>query len=148
MPTTMTGFVVTDFEWQRHSFIYSECYCDRGHMEQMIAELMNGLKADRISCNKFSANQSGLYLHCAAYVILHSFQADMLVGTELECSTITTMTEKLLLSALSCAFWHLPVLLSATSNGFYQKNHAAPGKCGPIGHLLRRQSVVAMNNAG
>lgn len=101
----MTGFVVTDFEGQRHSFIYSECYCDRGHMEQMIAELMNGLKADRMSCNKFSANQSGLYLHCAAYVILHSFQADMLVGTELECSTITTMREKLLLSAVSCAFW-------------------------------------------
>lgn len=36
-------------------------------MEQMIAELKNGLKADRMSCNKFSANQFGLYLHCAAY---------------------------------------------------------------------------------
>ena len=34
-------------------------------------------------------------------MILHSFQADMLVETELECSTITTMREKLLLSALS-----------------------------------------------
>lgn len=40
-------------------------------------------------------------LHCAAYVILHSFQADMLVGTELECSTITTMREKLLLNAVN-----------------------------------------------
>ena len=37
-------------------------------MEQMIAELKNGLKADRMSCNKFSANQFGLYLHCAAYL--------------------------------------------------------------------------------
>ena len=74
-------------------------------MEQMIAELKNGLKADRMSCNKFSANQFRLYMHCTAYVILHSFQADMLVGTELECSTITTMREKLLLSALSCVFW-------------------------------------------
>jgi len=43
---------------------------------------------------------------------------------------------------------HLPVLLSATSNGFYQKNHVVLGKCGPIVQLLRRQSVVAMNNAG
>ena len=59
------------------------------------------LKADRMSCNKFTANQFRLYLHCAAYVILHSFQADMLAGTELECSTITTMREKLLLSAVS-----------------------------------------------
>ena len=98
---TNVRYVVTDFKGQRSSFIYSECYCDRGRMEQMIAELKNGLKADRMSCNKFSANQFRLYLHCAAYVILHSFQADMLVGTELERSTITTMREKLLLSAVS-----------------------------------------------
>lgn len=98
---TNVRYVVTDFKGQRSSFIYSECYCDRGRMEQMIAELKNGLKADRMSCKKFSADQFRLYLHCAAYVILHSFQADMLVGTELECSTITTMREKLLLSAVS-----------------------------------------------
>ena len=94
---TNVRYVVTNFKGQRSSFIYSECYCDRGRMEQMIAELKNGLKADRISCSKFSANQFRLYLHCAAYVILRSFQADMLVGTELECITITTMREKLLL---------------------------------------------------
>ncbi len=98
---TNVRYVVTDFKGQKSSFIYSECYCDRGRMEQMIAELKNGLKADRMSCNKFSANQLRLYLHCAAYVILHSFQADMLAGTGLECSTITTMREKLLLSTVS-----------------------------------------------
>lgn len=76
---TNVRYVVTDFKGRRPSFIYSECYCGRGRMEQMIAELKNGLKADRMSCNKFSANQFRLYLHCAAYVILHSFQADMLV---------------------------------------------------------------------
>ena len=53
---TNVRYVVTDFKGQRSSFIYSECYCDRGRMEQMIAELKNGLKADRMSCNKFSAN--------------------------------------------------------------------------------------------
>lgn len=100
---TNVRYVVTNFKGQRSSFMYSECYCDRGRMEQMIAELKNGLKADRMSCNKFSANQFRLYLHCAAYVILHSFQSDMLMGTELECSTVTTMREKLLLNALSCA---------------------------------------------
>lgn len=97
---TNVRYVVTDFKGQRSNFIYSECYCDRGRMEQIIAELKNGLKADRISCNKFSANQFRLYLHYAAYVILHSFQADMPVGTKLECSTITTMREKLLLNAV------------------------------------------------
>lgn len=39
--------------------------CDRGRMDQMIAELKNGLKADRMSCNKFTANQFRLYLHYA-----------------------------------------------------------------------------------
>ena len=145
---TNVRYVVTDFKGQRSSFIYSECYCDRGRMEQMIAELKNGLKADRMSCNKFSANQLRLYLHCAAYVILHSFQADMLVGTELECSTITTMREKLLPSAVSCAFWTSSGAAFGHIELLYQKNHAVPGKCGPIGQLLRRQSMVAMNNAG
>lgn len=88
---TNVRYVVTDFKGQRSSFIYSECDCERGRMKQMIAELKNGLKADRMSCNKFSANQFRLYLHCAAYVILYSFQSDMLVETELKCSTITTM---------------------------------------------------------
>lgn len=88
---TNVRYVVTDFKGQRSSFIYSECDCERGRMEQMIAELKNGLKADRMSCDKSSANQFGHYLHCASYVILYSFQADMLVETELKCSTITTM---------------------------------------------------------
>ena len=70
-------------------------------MGQMIAELKNGLKADTMSCDKFSANQFRLYLHCVVYVILHSFQADMLAGTGLDCSTITTIREKLLLNAVS-----------------------------------------------
>lgn len=68
---TNVRYVVTDFRGQRSIFIYSDCYCNRGRMEQMISELKNGLKAD------------------------------MLAGTELECSTITTMREKLLLSAVS-----------------------------------------------
>lgn len=98
---TNVRYVVTDFKGQRSSFIYSDCYCDRGRMELMISELKNGLKADRMSCNKFSANQFRLYLHCAAYVLMHSLQTDMLTGTELESCTIATMRDKLLLNAVS-----------------------------------------------
>ena len=70
-------------------------------MELMISELKNGLKADRMSCNKFSANQFRLYLHCAAYVILHAFKTDMLANTEFESCTITTLRERLILSAVA-----------------------------------------------
>ena len=69
-------------------------------MELMIAGLKNGLKADRMSCDRFSANQFRLFLHCAAYVILHSFRTDMLTKTELESCTISTIRNKLLLSAV------------------------------------------------
>ena len=93
-------FIVTNFNGPRKD-IHETGYCARGAMELMIKELKTYLHADRMSCNSFSANQFRLYLHCAAYIILHSFQADMLVGTELESSTITTMREKLLLSAVS-----------------------------------------------
>jgi len=98
---TNVRFIVTDFKNQRSSFLYSECYCDRGRMELMIGELKNGLKADRMSCNKFTANQFRLFLHGAAYVILHSFQENLLAGSELAACTITTLREKLLLNAVS-----------------------------------------------
>jgi len=98
---TNVRYIVTDFKGARSCYLYSCCYCDRGRMELMIGELKNGLKADRMSCNKFSANQFRLYLHCAAYVILHSFREGLLAGTEFENSTINTMREKLLLNAVS-----------------------------------------------
>ena len=44
--------------------------------------------------------------------------------------------------------FHSFMYKAGTSNGFYQKNHVVLGKYGPIGLLLRRHSVVAMNNAG
>ena len=44
--------------------------------------------------------------------------------------------------------FHSFMYKAGTSNGFYQKNHVVLGKYGPIGLLLRRHRVVAMNNAG
>ena len=98
---TNVRYVVTNFKDQRPRFLYEDCYCDRGRMELMIGELKNGLKADRMSCNKFSANQFRLFLHCAAYVVLHSFRQKMLAGTALASCTITTLREKIILSAVA-----------------------------------------------
>lgn len=94
-------YIVTDFKCGRSEFLYEDVYCDRGRMELMIAELKNGMMADRMSCNKFAANQFRLFLHCAAYVIMHAFRADMLAGTELATATLSTIREKIILCAVS-----------------------------------------------
>jgi len=94
-------FVVTDFMHGRSAAIYEDLYCNRGVMEQWIGELKNGLKADRMSCNKFSSNQFRLFMHCAAYVLIHSFREYTLSGTEFAQCTISTFRERFILCAVS-----------------------------------------------
>jgi len=61
-----TRFVVTNLSY-RAKRLY-EFYTERGGTcEVRIDELKNGLKADRLSCHKFIANQFRLFLHMAAY---------------------------------------------------------------------------------
>ncbi len=50
-------------------------------------------------CNKFSANQLRLFLHSMAYVLIHTFQSDMLQGTEYATATFKTIREKILKTA-------------------------------------------------
>ncbi len=57
------------------------------------------IKSDRASCNKFSANQFRLFLHSMAYVLIHTFQSEMLQGTEYATATIKTIREKILKTA-------------------------------------------------
>ena len=42
----------------------------RGRSENWIKDPKNALFADRLSCHLFAANQFGLFLHTAAYVLL------------------------------------------------------------------------------
>ncbi|MGV8125572.1 MAG: transposase [Candidatus Xenobiia bacterium LiM19] len=58
-------FVVTNIAYASPGEIY-HFYCQRGDMENRIAELKNHLKADRTSCTSFLANQFRLFLHSCA----------------------------------------------------------------------------------
>lgn len=93
-------FIVTNILHGTSREKYSVMYCDRGNCELWIRELKEGLMADRMSCNRFSANQFRLFLHCAAYVIMHSFRGDMTGGTLLEGCTVRTFRERIILSAV------------------------------------------------
>ena len=93
-------FTVTDFEHKNSRFLYEELYCGRGQMELYIKELKTYLDADRTSCHKFKANQFRLFLHAAAYVLLHGIKSEIFPGTNLKNASILTLREKVLLTAV------------------------------------------------
>ena len=74
-------FVVTNLETNRKQWIYETIYCGRGQMENYIKDHKLFLHSDRTSCHRFEANQFRLFLHSAAYVLMHTFRTKGLQGT-------------------------------------------------------------------
>lgn len=65
-PGPNSRFVVTNLSMEAQQLY--EFYTERGGTcEVRIDEFKNGLKADRLSCHRFVANQFRLFLHMAAY---------------------------------------------------------------------------------
>jgi len=81
-------FVVTNMEGTPQQLY--DFYALRGDSENRIKELKNDLKADRLSCHRFVANQFRLLLHAAAYVLLTALKK-YLKGTVLEKAQIGTI---------------------------------------------------------
>jgi hypothetical protein len=87
-------FVVTsrgDLEPEAHY----RFYCQRGDPENRIKELKCDLRADRLSCHRFWANQFRLLLHAAAYVLMQAMRT-ALSGTEYARAQVTTLRVRLL----------------------------------------------------
>ena len=70
-------------------------YCQRGEPENRIKELKLDLKADRLSCHRFWANQFRLLLHAAAYLLMQTMRS-RLAGTELADAQAVTLQLRLL----------------------------------------------------
>jgi len=96
---TNIRYIVTDVTGFRTRDLYEKGYCARGAMELRIKDHKLYLKSDRASCNKFSANQFRLFLHSMAYVLIHTFQNEMLQGTEYATATFKTIREKIIKTA-------------------------------------------------
>ena len=88
-------FVATSIRNRSAKFIY-KLYCDRGRMEGFIKEHKNYLKSDRTSCTKFEANQFRVFLHSAAYVIIHTLREKALRRTELANASFETIRLRIL----------------------------------------------------
>jgi hypothetical protein len=87
-------FVVTNLSINPQR-IYDEIYVLRGDIENRIKELKLELKADRLSCHSFFANQFRLYLHVFSYCLFLLMRRH-LEGTELEAAQVGTLRVKLL----------------------------------------------------
>jgi hypothetical protein len=87
-------FVVTNLH-RNPQFVYDDIYVLRGDVENRIKELKLDLKADRLSCHRFLANQFRLLLHTAAYCLFWLLRRH-LHGTELATAQANTLRLKLL----------------------------------------------------
>ncbi len=89
-------FISTDMVYAKTKALYEMIYCGRGSMELRIKDHKTYTKSDRTSCHSFKANQFRLFLHSAAYVLLHALRTQLLKGTELANATLDTLRLKLL----------------------------------------------------
>jgi hypothetical protein len=96
---TNIRYIVTDMWDYRATHLYETGYCARGNAELMIKNHKTYMKSDRTSCHKFEANQLRLFLHSAAYVLIHTLQKQVLAQTRFANSTMKTIQLKLLKTA-------------------------------------------------
>ena len=90
---TNTRFVVTSKDDEPKSLY--DWYVDRGTSENWIKDYKLGLKADRLSCHRFLANQFRLLLHAAAYWLLDTLRRE-LVGAGRERMQLDTLRLRLI----------------------------------------------------
>jgi hypothetical protein len=93
---TNIRYVVTDIRFVRTKALYEHGYCARGQMELYIKENKSHLLSDRMSCSRFETNQFRLFMHSAAYVLLHALRGKMLQGTEYATATMKTIRLRLI----------------------------------------------------
>ena len=89
-------FIVTNAHDADAKVLYTEVYCARGNAELYIKNHKTYLKSGRTSCHRFAANQFRVFLHSAAYVLIHALQHTVLKATEFENATMNTIQLKIL----------------------------------------------------
>ena len=93
---TDVRYVVTSLRAAGAKYLYDTVYCARGKMELMIKDHKVALRSDRTSCHRKEANQFRLFLHSAAYVLMHALRANLLKGSELAHAQFDTIRLRLL----------------------------------------------------
>jgi hypothetical protein len=102
-------FVTTNLQSSPPSFVYSVAYCGRGRMEGYIKNHKTFLHSDRTSCTDFRANHFRLFLHCAAYVLLHTLCVDGLQQVGWQPVQFNTLQNRILKVGAKVQEWKTKV---------------------------------------
>jgi hypothetical protein len=89
-------YIVTSFQEASAKALYDTVYCGRGNAELYIKAYKLDLAGDRLSCTSAMANQFRLFLHGAAYTVLHGFRRTVLAGTRLAKASFGQLRLKLI----------------------------------------------------
>lgn len=89
-------FITSSLRNVKAKELYEKGYCARGAAELRIKDHKSYLASDRMSCTSFKANQFRLFLHSAAYVLIHTLQQEVLKGTAYAKATMKTIQLKLI----------------------------------------------------
>ncbi len=93
---TNVRYIVSSIRFIRAKALYENAYCARGAAELRIKDHKTYLHSDRMSCSSFLANQLRLFMHSAAYVLIHTLQNELLKSTEFCNATMKTIQLKLI----------------------------------------------------
>ena len=89
-------FIASSLRNVKATELYEKGYCARGAAELRIKDHKAYLASDKMSCSRFKANQFRLFLYSAAYVLIHTLQQEILVGTQHAKATMKTIQLKLI----------------------------------------------------
>lgn len=90
-----TRYIVTSFQSPGAKYLYETVYSDRGNAELMIKDHKLDLGSSHASCHQATANQFRLFLHSAAYTVMHRLR-EALKGTPLQHARFSTIQLRLL----------------------------------------------------
>lgn len=107
-------FVVTNLTG-RSKHLYEKVYCVRGRMENLIKEHKLYTKSDRTSCHRWEANQFRLFLHTAAYWLLHRLRGAAPKRSRWRTATFETIRRSFLKVAVRVEQMKTRIRLSLSS---------------------------------
>lgn len=118
---TNVRYITSSIRCIRTKALYENAYCARGAAELRIKDHKTYLLSDRMSCSSFLANQFRLFMHSAAYVLIHTLQKEVLKGTEYCKATMKTIQLKLIKVAARVKILKTKVIIELPVE-FYSKS--------------------------
>lgn len=114
-------FIVTNCGGLSDKALYQDLYCARGQAENFIKDHKLYTASDRTSCHKWQANQFRLFLHTAAYWLLHQVRDSLDPSLRLARATFETIRRSLVKIAVRISELGTRIKLSFAQSCAHQR---------------------------